>query len=209
MKTRTIFYLLIVPLFVGCTIEHTSDFTPIEKGNGFGYVTHVRGFTDRSLSAGLLYQDANGKRIQVWPHLELIGNNPVITNNLAVLVGGKAEIYDDGVERWRERLIAFEAPAGPPLDITDQVLQKYCAESGVAFTNVTKDSFVSLVKTSDGLNILFGILRRNVRGSGDYMAEDATLIISWHDIDAIAADVKQNGKLKREKWSGMEYLQKQ
>jgi hypothetical protein len=208
---QTLFLLVLIAATVlaGCKIDHTNNFTPIENGNGYGYVTHVRGFTDRSLSAGLLYQDANGKRTRVWPYLELIDNNPVITNNLAVLVGGKAEIYDDGVERWRQRLIAFEAPLGLPLDITDQVLQEYCAESGVSFTNVTKDSFVSLTKTNGALQILFGIVRIGERGPGDITAHDATMTISWHDIEAIMQDIKQNGKLKKEKWSGTEYLQKE
>jgi len=209
MKITIISGALAVSLLSGCAIEHTSDFTPIEKGNGFGYVTHVRGFTDRSLSAGLLYQDSSGKRVEVWPHLELIeSDNPVITNNFALLVGGKAELYKDGNERLRERLIAFEAPSGPPLDITDQVLQKYCEESGVDFTNVTKDSFVCLIKTNGVLQIGFGILKRNERGPGDITAHDATMTISWHGIEVIMADVKQNGKLKKEKWSGTEYLQK-
>ena len=94
------------------------------------------------------------------------------------------------------------------MDITDQVLQKYCAETGVAFTNVIKDSFVCLTKTNGLLQIGFGILKRNERGPGDITAHDATMTISWHDIEAIMADVKKNGKLKKEKWSGTEYLQK-
>jgi hypothetical protein len=208
MNTRTFLCLFATSLIVGCVGEKTSKFTPIENGSGFGYVTHVSGFTDRSLSAGLWYQDSNNKRTVVWPHLELIkSDNPVITNNIALLVGGKAELYKDGNERLRERLIAFEAPTGPPLDITDQVLQKYCASSGVAFTNVTKDSFVSLTKTNETLQILFGIVKIGERGPGDVTAHDATMTISWRDIETIMADVKKNGKLKKEKWSGTEYLQ--
>jgi hypothetical protein len=209
MNTRTFLCLFATSLIVGCVGEKTSKFTPIENGSGFGYVTHVSGFTDRSLSADLWYQDSNGKRTVVWPHLELIkGYNPVINNNVALLVGGKAELYKDGNERLRERLIAFEAPAGPPLDITDQVLKKYCAESGVDFTNVTKDSFVSLTKTNETLQILFGIVKIGERGPGDVTAHDATMTISWRDIEAIMANVKKTGRLKKEKWSGTEYLQK-
>jgi hypothetical protein len=128
-----------------------------------------------------------------------------ITNNVAVLVGGKAEIYEDGRERLRDRLIAFEAPAGPPLDITDQVLQKYCAESDVEFTNVVKDSFHSLMKTNGNLGVIFLVLTKS---SGNTGVHGVTNIVSWHDIKAIMADVKKNGKSKKEKWSGTEYLQK-
>lgn len=206
MKIAAIYCALATSL-VGCAGEKTSDFKPIE--NGFGYISHVRGFTDRSLSAGLWYRDSDGKQTVVWPHLKLINSdNPIIKNKIAILVGDKAELYSDGVERLMQKLIAFEAPSGPPMDITGQIFHKYCAESSVNITNILNDSFVSLVKTSDGLHIFFGVLSRNVRGPGDYMAEDASVTISWHDIEAIMADVKKTGKVKKEKWSGMEYLQK-
>jgi hypothetical protein len=95
------------------------------------------------------------------------------------------------------------------LDITDQVLQKYCADSGVNFTNVIKDSFVALTKTNGALQILFGIIKIGERGPGSINDHDASLTISWHDVEAIMQDVKKNGKAQKEKWSGFEYLQKQ
>lgn len=118
MKTKTILYLLATALFAGCASETTSDFNPVE-GN-FGYVTHVRGFTDRSMSAGFCYRDASGNTTVVWPHLEMVwGNNLVVSNDTALLVGGIATLYKDGNERLTARLIAFKGPAGPPMDITD------------------------------------------------------------------------------------------
>ncbi len=200
----------IAVLLAGCgKANETKDFTPLE--NGFGYVTHISGFTDRSLTQGLWYQDSTGKRTRVWPYLQTIwGDNIQITNNIAVLVGGIARVYkEDGVERLSDRLIAFEAPAGPPMDITEQMLQKYCAESGVKRADVIQDSFVSLTKTNNTLRIDFSILKRNVRALGDYMANGATMTISWHDIEAIMQDVKKTGKVKKEKQSGVEYLQKE
>jgi hypothetical protein len=127
---------------------------------------------------------------------------------MAVLVGGRAELYDDGVERLRERLIAFEAPAGPPVDITDQVLQQYCAESSVDFTNIIKDSFDSLTKTNDSLVFSFGIIRIGERGPGTINDHDAFLTISWRDMEAIIQDVKKTGTLRKEQRSGVVYLQK-
>lgn len=209
MNARIILCALAISLMVGCEPEKTSDFKPIENGSGFGYVTHVRGIVHRKLSVGLLYQDANGKRTMVWPHLQMVwGDNIQVTNNMAVFIGGRAELYQDGVERLRERLMAFKAPAGPPVDITDQVLQKYCAESRVAFTNVTKDSFVSLTKTNSSLRIDFGIIRRGERGPGTINAHDASMTISWHDLEDIIQDVEKTGTLRKEKRSGVEYLQK-
>jgi hypothetical protein len=206
MKTTILLCVLATGLGVSCG-KKSDNFTSI--GNGFGYVTHVSGFTDRSLSEGLWYQDSTGKRNRVWPYLQMVwGDNIQITNNIAILVGGVASTYKDGQERLSDRLIAYEAPTGPPMDITDQILQRYCAQSGVAFTNVTKDSFVSLIKTNDDVQIEFGIVKRNERGPGDITAHDATMIISWHDIEAIMSDVKTTGKLKKENQSDFEYLQK-
>jgi hypothetical protein len=100
MKPRLILCGFIASLLAGCASETTSKFTPIE--NGFGYVTHVRGLTDRSLSADIWYQDSNGKRTAVWPYLQVVwGNNLVITNNTIVLIGGNAELYKDGNERLK------------------------------------------------------------------------------------------------------------
>jgi hypothetical protein len=202
MKTLT--FILAMGLFTSCGKE-SKDFTPI--GNGFGYVTHVSGFTDRSLSEGLWYQDSTGKRTRVWPYLQMIwGDNIQVTNNIAVLVGGISHVYkEDGVERLSDRLMAFEAPAGPPMDITEQVLQKYCGESGVKRVDVVQDSFHSLTKTNGALEIIFLVLKKTPENTD---VHGATMTIQWHDIEAIIQDVKKTGKLKKEKWSGMEYLQK-
>ena len=103
--------------------KDSDEFRPLE--NGFGYGVHTKGFTDKTLRADLQYRDSNGTRTVVWPQLQMIaGNNIVIMSNTAVLVGGRAELYDDGVGRLRDRLFAFQAPAGPPMDITDQVFEK-------------------------------------------------------------------------------------
>lgn len=201
MKTLiTLFGLCYLLLLVGC---ERSKFLMIE--NGFGYGGHSQGFPDRKTWAGLQYQDPTGKRTDVWAYLGTASPVVQITNTLAVMVGG---VYDEGKQRFSDRLIAFEAPAGPPMDITEEVLHRYCAESGVKRADIIQDSFTSLTKTNDALQVDFGILKRDVRGPGDYMAADATEIISWRDIRALMVDVKKTGKLKKEKSSGMEYLEK-
>jgi len=203
MKTKTILYLLAITLLAGCGVGKSDKSLPIE--NGFYYGGHSEGFPDRTSWAGLQYQDPTGKRTDVWGYLTLANPCVQITNNLAVMVGG---VYDDGMKRFSARLIAFEAPTGPPMDITEQLLQKYCAESGVKRTNVIQDSFVSLTKTNDALRIDFVILRRGLKSPDSIDDGDGIEIIPWHDIEAIMQDVKKTGKLKKEKWSGVEYLQK-
>ena len=91
------------------------------------------------------------------------------------------------------------------MDITDQVMQKYCAESGLKIENVVKDSFHSLIKVNDKLEIIFLVL---IKTPEDTDVHGVTNSISWHDIEAIMQDVKQTGKLKKEKRSGAKYLQK-
>jgi hypothetical protein len=207
MKTKTILYLLAITLLSGCASETTSDFNPVE--GGFGYVTHVRGFTDRSMTMGFCYRDANGNTTVVWPYLQMVwGNNMVINNDTALLVGGIAALYKDGNERLSDRLIAFKGPSGPPMDITDQVLKKYYAGTGFGLTNFMWDSFNTLNKTNNSIRILFGSTKIRPGTKNIWDPFDCYLTISWDDINTIMADVKKTGKLKKEKWSGTEYLQK-
>ncbi|HXI69443.1 MAG TPA: hypothetical protein VNN22_03690 [Verrucomicrobiae bacterium] len=207
MNSKINFCFLATCLLAGCASETTSDFNSVE-GN-FGYVTHIRGFTDRSLSAGFCYRDTNGIATVVWPSLKIVpGNNMVVNNNSVVLIGGKATAYDDGIERQTARLIAFKGPDGPPMDITDQVLIKYYTETGMSPTNFLWDSFGTLSKTNDSIQILFGSKRIRAGTNNIWEWFDSTMTISWQDIEAIMTDIKKNGKLKKEKWSGTEYLQK-
>lgn len=195
MRFKTIIsYSIIFFLLVGCS---KSYFLPIE--NGFGYGGHSEGFPDRKTWAGLQYRDSTGKTTDVWGYLSNTSPVVQITNNLAVFVGG---VYDDGRDRFSERLMVFEAPNGPPMDITDQILQRYCAGSGFKRTDIVKDSFASLTKTNDAVKIDFVTLKEGT-------IADGIEVISWRDIEGIMADVKKNGKLRKEKWAGFEYLRKE
>ena len=133
----------------------------------------------------------------------------VVNNDTAVLIGGKAAVYPDGSESLTARLIAFKGPTGPAMDITDQVLMKYYAGTGMGLTNFMWDTLGSLTKTNNSIQIPFGS-SKGMPGSKDFWptAFECHLTISWNEIDAVMQDVKQNGKLKKEKWSGTEYLQK-
>ena len=181
-------------------------FTPLT--NGFGYVATVHGFTDRSLTAGLWYKDPAGKLIRVWPYLDLLdgsSENPVTEGNIALLVGGKSELYDDGVERLTKRLIAFEAPGGPPLDVTDQIFARWCATNGLTLTNILKDGIAALNSTNDGARIEFVTIKKfpdktDVNGR--------VAVVSWAELKSIIADLKSNGKTNVEASSGIQYLQK-
>jgi hypothetical protein len=103
----------------------------------------------------------------------------------------------------------FKGPSGPPMDITDQILEKYYAVTVLGLTNFMKDGFASLTKTNNLIRIEF-VSTKGMPGGKDFYSSafGCHQIISWNEIDAIVQDVKQNEKLKKEKWSGTEYLQK-
>lgn len=184
--------------------------TPLENGFEIASYSAPNYPGHHATGSNLFYKDPVGKRTRIWPYLLIIwGNNTVIRSNMIVAVAGKADTYGDGQERLTKRLIGFEAPAGPPMDITDQVLQKFCLENGVQRTNIIKDSFVSITKTNDAIAIDFVVLKYDTRGSGTSEAGDGRAVVSWDDIKAIMQDVRNNGKTKKEKWSGFEYLQEE
>jgi hypothetical protein len=210
MNMKTVIFLgLALGLLAGCASETTSDFIPVE-GN-FGYVTHVKGTVDQSVSAGFCYRDTNGNTTVVWPSLKLVqGNNMIVNNDEVVLVGGKAVVYNDDKERRTRRWIAFKGPDGPPMDITDQILMRFYAGTGMGLTNFMWDTIGSLVKTNGAIQVEF-CSSKGMPGDINFYSSafGCHLTISWHDIEAIMVDVKKNGKLKKENWSGVEYLQKE
>ena len=138
------------------------------------------------------------------------GNNMVVHDDTALLVGGKAALYNDGQERLTSRWIAFKGPTGPPMDITDQMLLKYYAGTGLGLTNFMWDTIGQLIETNSLIRAEFGS-SKGMPGDRDFYSSafSCYLTISWDEIDAIMQDVKQNGKPKKEKWSGFEYFQKE
>jgi hypothetical protein len=204
MNRQCLICAILGALLVGCVADKHPDFTPLQ--NGFGSVARPKGYPDSSLTEGLSYRDADGKTALVWPYLQpAFGDNVQITSNLAVLVGGIASIEPDGQERLCDRLLAFEAPGGPPLEITDQIYRQYCARTGVAFADIMTNSFHSITQTNDSLLFKFSIRETDPTLNPAFW-RGTTFTISWQDIDAIIQDVKKNGKAKKEQRSGAEYL---
>lgn len=210
LKSNIHIVAILALISTGCGRSNSfqNDFEPLK--NHFGILSHVESTypMHKAVSASLVYQNPNGSTVVIWPYIDAVAKIQ-ITSNYVVLVGGKADAYKDGHERLSQRLIAFEAPSGPPMDITDDVLKKYCVKSGVAFTNIIKDSYASLIETNGLLQIDFGIIKTGLRGEGSIDAEDGAFVVSWDEIKSIMAEVKKTGKLKKEKWSGVEYFQKE
>jgi hypothetical protein len=210
---KNFIYCHFIPLLltIGCgssVSKNESDYIPLE--NGFGCLLQSKEIypMHKAAMAGLVYSNTNGNKFAVWSCIDGVFEVQ-ITNNIAVFVGGKTEESISANQKMGQRLIAFEAPYGPPLDITDEVLENYCSKNNCAITNIVKNSFTSLTKTNDLIKIEFVIIKNGLRGKGSVDADGGTEIISWRNIEAIMADVKKNGKLKKEKQSGIEYLQKE
>ena len=198
-------------MFVSCDREtskkEADSFQPLANGFGFGQFSKETSPMHRAIWADFEYRDTNGVKTVVWPYIDEVASIQ-ISNNFAVLLGDKAKTYKDGKERLAPRVIAFEAPSGPPADVTDSILQKWSLENGVPFSDVTQDGFASLTITNGSLKLEFIVWKRGLRGPDTIDVVGGTAIIAWSEIEAIIQDVKKTGKLKKEKWSGVEYLQK-
>jgi hypothetical protein len=177
---------------------------------GGGYEEVVHTWTSISepeaTQISLQYRKPSSGRIIIWPSVQ----GYVLKDDLAVFLGEKAtEKLDTQNRRATEgRLFAVKSPE-LPLDITAQVLQQYCTETGLASTNFVKDSFGSLKETKNALEIPFGILSRGERGPGTIDIHDTTMTISWHDIEAIMQDVKTTGTIHKDRVWGTSYIKKE
>ena len=206
-------YLMLVfdMLLLGCSDNSRhpqSQFTPLE--NGFGFMSHsVDTYPMHKATWGdLVYRQAGGSNIIVWPYLFPIPGIEV-HSNVVILIGGRAEPHRDGSERLAKRITAFTAPNGPRLDITEDVLDRYCRESNLTSTNIMKDSLVGITQTNDVLRIDFVILKFGLHGEGSINDADGIEFISWPEVQVIMDAVKAKGSVKREKWSGFEYLERE
>jgi len=206
MRTNNTLVLLAVAgilSFTGCGSISNSE--PLS--GGYEEVTYTRNSLSEPSAhqITLQYRDSNGVRVMIWPS----ETGAVIHNDVAVFVAEKTSETPnpDNRRATTERLFAVRAP-NLPLDITDQVLQQYCTETGLAFTNFVKDSFASLNKTDNALEIPFGILSRGERGPGTINIHGTTMTLSWHDIKAIMQDVSATGTIRKDRVWHTSYIEK-
>jgi hypothetical protein len=72
----------------------------------------------------------------------------------------------------------------------------------------THSASQALIETNNLVRIGFSSAKIRPGSKDIWDAFDSKQMISWNDIEAIVQDVKLSGKLKKEKRSGTEYLQK-
>jgi hypothetical protein len=201
----TMVIVICLPLVLICPSCQTQPTTKsISVGGGFIVQGHSYGSSEKGAWTGLRYQN-QGKEKVVWPYLgPAWGAAFQLNQNTAVLIGGIAAPYADGRERLTERLLAFEAPNGPTVDITDQVFIPWCNRNGFSITNVVRDGFHSVVNTNGLLQIIFLVTENNLART---RVMGTNLFIAWSEIGNIIADAKSKGHMVKEKWSGVEYLE--
>jgi hypothetical protein len=201
--------ILVTLVSSGCSPSggrRDGGFVPI--ANGFGFGQHSKGTYPghRAIWADFEYCDTNGVRTTVWPSLNSV-DSVQVNNGLVVFLGDKSYTYRNGTQGQVPRVIAFEAPSGPPMDISNEILRKWASKSDIEFTDISQDSLIWLTKTNDALRLDFGIVKRGLRGPGTIDALGAFAIISWEEARQIMQKVRKEGKLKKEQSSGIDYLE--
>jgi hypothetical protein len=145
----------------------------------------------------LQYKDLKGGRIMIWPSVR----GPVIQNDVAVFVGGKAyePPYPGEPKATKSRLFVVKAP-GLPMDITDQVLALGAKDRGKSFSQIPKSGTIAtLERTNDGIDVGIAFV--------DWTDRDIKL--SWNQISDIMREMKENGVVRKDRVWGTSYIEKE
>lgn len=144
----------------------------------------------------LQYRDKDDKLTRVWP--SLYSTDEVVKDDLALFVAEKAE--PDRVTY--PRLFAVRAPA-PPLDITDELLWRWCKANGKSFEKaLTQITLVTPVEEGDGLQIRFQFWANDIYGKPrEDWPDNGELHLSWKQVDDLMRAVKAKGvQMKDLRW---------
>jgi hypothetical protein len=194
--TRVLTILLLLCIAAGCSRE---DYRPLK--NGYGYVVHRKGIIHERVWADLRRLE-DDKPILLWPHL----GDPAkvqIHNETVLFIGGMGVSSTEG-QVLVDTLIGFSRSSGGPADLTDAFFRKWCAETGVPFANISEDALVSLSSTNDSVKLTFLIMK----GSPPIDVVGTNAFLNWWDIETMIRDAVKTGTRHKEKWSGVEYWQK-
>lgn len=142
------------------------------------------------------------KPILLWPHL----GDPAkvqVHNQTVLFIGGMGVDSAEG-QILTDRLIGFSPSSGGPADLTDAFFKKWCAETGVPLASISQDALVSLSSTNDSAKLTFLIMK----GSPPIDEVGTNMVVTWWDIETMIRDAVKTGTRRQEKWSGIEYWQK-
>jgi len=170
-------------------------------GSGYEEVTYTRNSISEPSAhqIALQYRDANGKQTMVWP--SLYGVKEVIKGDVAIFVGNIADEppLADEPRGTMPRLFAVRG-AGPPLDITKEVLWHWSQKPEKNFGETLEAATASVIdERGDVLEFNFAIWP-NTR---------ATIPLSWNQISDIMREVKEKGVVKKDRVLGTSYIQEE
>jgi len=174
---------------------------------GGGY--EEKGHPDRSSPApadtrvSFQYRAPDGKITIIWPSLYGIGE--VIKGDVAMFVGDRAYVSQnpDDPRGTRPRLFAVRSPA-LPLDITDEVLQRWSKATGKDSAKAL-DRFIMVTpaekKGQLELQLEFWTEEKD-------WPDKTTLQLNWNQVSDIMRDVKEKGVMRKDLRWGTAYIEK-
>ena len=163
--------------------------------NGFVCSEHARRLHTAPVRwVTLEYHPPTGPAMVVWPSVSRAWEKTIqISNHTAVLVGYSPETRSNSPPG---RLIGFEAPAGPPTDISEQVLRKWCGQQGVEPASIVEVSFGSIARANDVLLIEFRARKKTAEAPRSRGAITATVVVPWKELAALIEEVQKGVKPK-------------
>jgi len=180
---------LLGPIGAGCQTHKAV----MPLSNGYEEVSHpYHAFLDEPPPARISLQHRNkdGTVTFIWP--ALYGVPEVLKGDLVVFVAEKA--YLDPERVTLPRLFAVRSP-DLPLDITDQVLWRWCKATGKNFTVAQKKFSMITPEENNGrleLRLDFSPGDKWVAGRDDW-PEQVSLQLDWPHVDEIMRAVKTKG----------------
>jgi len=185
----------------GCA--HRGLVSPLS--NGYSEVGHSHGDSDDTDSTriALRYQDPAGKGYVVWPSLS--GAPEVIRGNTAIFVGDKAYVPSNQFEQrgMKPRLFAVQAP-GLPMDITDEVVQRWSKESEKNYAKAKAILSMVTPAAADGKLVI----QLEFWTEEPDWPDKATIQLGWDQVSDLMRDVKEKGAVHKDLRWGAPYIEK-
>ena len=144
LNKKLVVHFSLATLCVSLTGCVSRSVEPLAKG--YEEVTYTQNSISEPSAHRILlqYRDARGKQTMIWP--SLYGVKEVIRGDVAIFVGDKAHEppFPDEPRATMPRLFAVR-DAGPPLDITKEVLWHWSQKTGKFFEETLEAASASII----------------------------------------------------------------
>jgi len=169
-------------------------------GSGYQETAHIQYSSSEpeGSQTSFQYRTPNGRKVTIWPS---VSSGPIIKNNVAIFVGNVAWEPRKFGERWimGTKLFAVKSPE-PLLDITDEVLWRWCKDSGKDFEKISAKAMIVYIEETNNIEMCyFGILPHT----------DANIGLDWNQISDIMREVNEKGVAHKDLRWGTSYVEKE